>query len=154
SAPATLQFTTAATQVATVQVTNNTLGSVTVSLVRADGTVLQTVTSSATSFSLPVQALGGLYRIVVQPASATTGSVDIAVATTALPSRPVAAALNASSSLATNLAGLFVMNEGSGTLDANLVTGQVATFAGTASPTWNTSDPSVTFAGGSSLASY
>src|SRR5262249_28591799 len=103
---------------------------------------------------LPAQVLSGLYRIFVQPTGSTTGSVDIAVATTALPSRPVAAALNTSNPLATNLAGLFVMNEGSGTLDANLVSGQVATFAGTTSPTWNTSDPSVTFAGGSSLASY
>jgi hypothetical protein len=46
------------------------------------------------------------------------------------------------------------MNEGKGSTDQNLVDGQQASFAGAAIPTWNTSDPSITFNGGGYLNSY
>jgi hypothetical protein len=46
------------------------------------------------------------------------------------------------------------MNEGTRTTDLNLVDSQTATFSGTTVPVWNTSDPSVVFKGGGSLASY
>ena len=71
-----------------------------------------------------------------------------------LPSRPAGSVLDSSNPLATNLAGLFLMNEGRGTTDLNLVDGQTAAFAGAAAPTWNTSDPSIVFAGGSAANSF
>jgi hypothetical protein len=49
---------------------------------------------------------------------------------------------------------LFLMNEASGTTDRNLADNQTAAFAGTNAPAWNTTDPSLTFKGGNSLASY
>jgi uncharacterized protein (TIGR03437 family) len=71
-----------------------------------------------------------------------------------VPSRPVGSVLDSSNPLSTNLAGLFLMNEGKGSTDQNLVDGQQASFAGAAIPTWNTSDPSITFNGGGYLNSY
>jgi YD repeat-containing protein len=140
-------------QRATVQLTNNTMGSVTVSLITPNST-LSSVTSSSSSFTLPDTWLPitGVYTIYIQPAN--TGSITVGVTVTNLQSRPVGSTLNTSSPLATNLAGLFLMNEGTGTSDENLVDGQVANFAGTSLPTWNTGDPSVAFNGGSSLNSY
>jgi hypothetical protein len=63
--------------------------------------------------------------------------------------------IDPSNALSQNLVGLFVMNEGTGTTDKNLVDGQVATFAGTTAPSWNTADPSVVLNGTTtSLSSY
>jgi hypothetical protein len=62
--------------------------------------------------------------------------------------------LDTANPLANNLIGLFLMNEGSGAFDTNLVDGQPANFSGAALPTWNTADPSVEFKGGASLNSY
>jgi hypothetical protein len=62
--------------------------------------------------------------------------------------------IDSTNSLAANLAGLFLMSEGSGTTDKNLVDNQTASFSGTAAPTWNAADPSVVFNGGGSLNSY
>ena len=70
------------------------------------------------------------------------------------PARPVGSTLDTGNPLATNLAGLFVMNEGAGTTDQNLVDSQVANFSGSSTPSWNTSDPSIVFNGGNSLSSY
>ena len=58
------------------------------------------------------------------------------------------------SPLATNLVGLFLMNEGSGTTDQNLVGGKAAKFSGASPPTWNTADPSIVFSGGPYKNSY
>jgi uncharacterized protein YhfF len=68
-------------QVITVRLTANTLGSVTVSLVKPDGTTLATATSSATSFNLTQQTLpvAGTYTIKINPAGATTGSIKAQV---------------------------------------------------------------------------
>ncbi|HJX84792.1 MAG TPA: LamG-like jellyroll fold domain-containing protein [Candidatus Angelobacter sp.] len=70
------------------------------------------------------------------------------------PARPLGAGIDPNNALAANLAGLFLMNEGSGSTDLNLVDSQTASFAGTALPTWNAADPSIVFGGGSSLNSY
>jgi concanavalin A-like lectin/glucanase superfamily protein len=135
---------------------NNTLGSVTVSLLNGDGTTLSTTTTSAASFNLPPTLIPvtGTYPIYIHPNGASSGSITLTVALTTIPSRPVSSLLDSSNSLAANLTGLFVMNEGSGTSDKNLVDSQLASFAGTSQPTWNTTDPSVVFAAGGSLASY
>lgn len=71
-----------------------------------------------------------------------------------LPARPACAKLDTGNSLATNLAGLFLMNEGSGNSSKNLATSGTAAFAGAAAPGWNTSDPSVQFRGGASGNSF
>jgi RHS repeat-associated protein len=62
--------------------------------------------------------------------------------------------LDTNNPLSTSLAGLFVMNEGSGSTDKNLVDSQTASFSGGSVPTWISSDPSISFNGGSSLHSY
>ena len=97
------------------------------------------------------------------PTGATTGNVVVTVSgvasngvamTIVNPYRPVGSLLDVNNSLAANLAGLFIMNEGSGTSDKNLVDSQLSNFSGGSQPTWNTSDPSIVFNGGSSLNSY
>ena len=74
--------------------------------------------------------------------------------TPGLPARPTCAVLDPSNPLATNLAGLFLMNEGSGGATKNLVTNQTAALSGPLPPTWNTTDPSLVFRGGEKLNSY
>jgi YD repeat-containing protein len=143
-----------------VQISNNTIGSLTVSLLNADGTTLSSASSSSANFTLPTADLPNtnLYRVYVHPSGATTGNVSLAVSAQGgpgtIPSRPTSSALNTSNALSTDLVGLFLMNESSGTTDENLVDSQTASFSGTQSPTWNTSDPSVVFNGGASLNSY
>jgi hypothetical protein len=144
-------------QQATVQLSNNTIGSVTVSLLKPDNTtVLNSISSSAGSFTLPQTWLPmtGTYTISIQPNGSTSGSITAAVTLTNAPSRPAGSVVDPSNPLSTSLAGLFLMNEGSGTTDLNVADGQTASFSGTSLPTWNTTDPSVTFNGGASLASY
>ena len=151
-----LTFTATQAQLATIQLTGNSLGSTTVSLLKPDRTTLASVTSSATSFSVPIQYLpaSGYHTIYVQPGASATGSITVALTLADTPARPGSSTLDTSQALATNMVGLFVMNEGSGTTDANLVNSATAAFAGGSTPTWNTSDPSVVFNGGSSLNSY
>jgi hypothetical protein len=62
--------------------------------------------------------------------------------------------LDSSNPLAASLIGLFLMNEGSGLSDKNLVDGQTAAFQGNSPPSWSTSDPSVVFNGGISANSF
>ena len=153
--PISLQFATLTTQqIATVQLTNNTLGSVTVSLIDVDGTVLRSMTTSAISFQLPATSLNGVVRIVIQPAQGSTGTIDVSLSLSDIAARPPLSLISQSSPLATQLAGLFVMNDGSGTTSTNLVTGSAATFAGSTLPTWNATDPSVVFGGGTAGVSY
>jgi hypothetical protein len=86
--------------------------------------------------------------------SFTTAVQSSSITGEAPPSRPAGAALDTTNPLSTSLAGLFVMNEGSGATDKNLVDSNTASFSGTNPPVWNTTDPSVVFKGGSSLSSY
>ena len=142
-------------QQVTVQLSNNTIGSVVVNLVEPNGTVLATTTSSAASFSVPTATLpmNGQYDVVVHPTGTTTGSITVALSVQG-GFRPQGSVLDTSNPLSTNLAGLFIMNEATGTTDKNLVDNQTASFSGTSVPTWNTVDPSVVFNGGTSLNSY
>jgi YD repeat-containing protein len=149
-----LTFSATAGQDVAVQITGNTMGSAAVSLLNPDGTTVTSTTSSAASFNLApmVVSMTGTYAIYIRPAN--PGSMQVSAAVTNLPSRPVGAVLDTTNPLSTNLVGLFVMNEGSGTTDQNLVDGQTASLSGTTLPTWNTSDPSILFNGGGSLNSY
>ena len=142
-------------QQATVQLSNNTMGAVTVNLVNPDGSILATISSSAASFNLPTATLpaSGQFDVVVRPTGSTTGSITANLSVQG-GFRPQGSTLDTSNSLSTNLAGLFPMNEGSGTTDVNLVDSQAASFSGSSLPTWNTTDPSVALGGGSSLNSY
>jgi hypothetical protein len=139
----------------TIQLSSNTMGSVAVTLENRDHSTLTSFTSSASSFTLPQSWIPsfGIYTISIQPSNAGSVTVALTVSNNP-PSRPAAAALDTSNTLASNLAGYFVMNEGSGTSDHNLVDGQAANFSGSSAPTWNTTDPSIVFNGGGSLNSY
>src|SRR6185503_16545279 len=153
-------------QIATVHITNNTLGLVTALLVGdgcrqsttpctgADLTVLTSLSTSQSAFDLPPQRLTGTAWVIVQPLQSTTGNVDVSVTLSDLGLRPTLSVINKYSSLAEQLEGLFVLNEGSGTTPTTPVPGTVATFAGTSAPTWNATDPSVVFHGGGAGASY
>jgi hypothetical protein len=68
-------------QQATARVTGNTMGSVTVQMLKPDGTQQTSVTSSASSFNTTTQTLGttGTYTILVDPASTNTGSLNLRV---------------------------------------------------------------------------
>jgi len=147
-------------QEATVQVSDNTIGAVTVSLLNEDGTSAASVSSSASSFTVPATLLPStsLYRVYVHPTAGGEGNITLALTTQggvgSIPSRPSGSVVDSGNGLSTDLAGLFVMNEASGTTDENLVDTQTAAFSGTTLPTWNTGDPSIVFNGGGSLHSY
>ena len=149
-----------ASQQVTVQLSNNTMGQVTVNLVAPDGSTVASTISSASSFTLPTTTLPltGSYDVFVdQPA--TTGSITVSVITNS-GGRPSGYVIDPNNTLSSNLVGLFLMNEGTGTTDTNIVDGQLATFSSGANPAtppvWNTTDPSVVFKGmaSSSLSSY
>jgi YD repeat-containing protein len=146
-------------QQATLQFSSNTFGSVTASVLNPDGSTLTSTTTSASSFSFPTLLLpqSGVYTVLITPSGTATGSIQVSLTVaggaSAVPSRPAGSTLNTSNALATSLAGLFVMNEGTGTTDNNLVDSQTAGFSGAAPPTW-TADPSILFQGGASLNSY
>src|SRR6185437_15529083 len=146
-----------ANQQVAVNLSNNTMGQVTVNLVAPDGSTVATTTASAASFSLPAATLPltGTYDVFVQ-GPAAPGSITVAIVTQT-GGRRNGSVIDPSNPLSANLVGLFLMNEGTGTTDANVVDGQVATFSSNAStpPVWNTTDPSVAFNGTtSSLSSY
>ncbi len=77
-----------------------------------------------------------------------------------LPGRPPKAVLDTDNPLSTNLIGMFLMNEGTGTAqgtpaqDRNLVDMITANAVGNLPPTWEVADPSIVFNGGASLNSY
>src|SRR5262249_53576923 len=111
--------------------------------------------SSLTSFNLPLATLPltGTYDVLIHPTGGTTGSITVSLL--APDGRISGSVVDPSNPLSQNLVGLFMMNEGTGTTDKNVVDGQVATFAGTNSPSWNTLDPSVVLNGTTtSLSSY
>ena len=68
-------------QVVTVRLSGNTLGSVTVTLVRPNGTTQATTVSSATSFNMASQTLStaGTYMVKINPSGAATGSIGVRV---------------------------------------------------------------------------
>jgi YD repeat-containing protein len=65
----------------TVHVTGNTMGSVTVKLLKPDGSQLTSTTSSAASFNLATQTLAttGTYTIVIDPGGVNTGAITLNV---------------------------------------------------------------------------
>ncbi|HZE69210.1 MAG TPA: discoidin domain-containing protein, partial [Pyrinomonadaceae bacterium] len=74
-----LTFSGTATQQITVHITNNPLGTVTVTLRKPDGSQLTSSTSSSSSFNLATQTLPttGTYTISIDPAGAATGSLSL-----------------------------------------------------------------------------
>ena len=155
-----VEFSAVGGQQATLQFSSNTLGSVTATILNPDGSTLSSTSSSATSFSFPVLTLPqtGVFTVLVTPSPSATGGIQVGLTLaggdTAVPSRSSGAVLDSTNPLAANLAGLFVMNENTGTTDKNLVDNQPANFSGVAQPTWWISDPSIVFQGGASLNSY
>lgn len=77
----TLTFSGTASQQVTVRMTSNTFGSVTVKLLKPDGSQLTSTTSTLSSFNLATQTLPttGTYTIVVDPTAANTGAVTVSV---------------------------------------------------------------------------
>jgi YD repeat-containing protein len=79
---AVLTFTGAASQVVTVRLSNNTIGSVSVRLETATGTLLTSASSSSSSFNLPQVTLPstpGTYTVRINPSGAVIGSVGVQV---------------------------------------------------------------------------
>jgi hypothetical protein len=68
-------------QQATVRITANTISSVTVKLLKPDGTQLTSSTSSSSSFNLATQTLptAGTYTIIIDPGGANIGSLSVSV---------------------------------------------------------------------------
>jgi YD repeat-containing protein len=77
----TVTFSGTSGQTATVHLTSNTIASVTVKLLKPDGTQLTSTISGASSFNLSTQTLPttGTYTIVIDPAAANTGSITVSV---------------------------------------------------------------------------
>ncbi len=65
----------------TVHVTGSTMGSVTVTLLKPDGSQLTSTTSSAASFNLATQTLAttGTYTILIDPGGVNTGAITVNV---------------------------------------------------------------------------
>jgi YD repeat-containing protein len=76
-----LTFSGTSGQQVTVHVTTNTMSTVTVKLLKPDGTTQTSATNSASSFNLSTQTLAstGTYTIVIDPSQANTGSLNISV---------------------------------------------------------------------------
>jgi len=151
-----LSFTGTAGQNASVQLSGNTLGPVTVDLLAPDGTIISAASSASAGFALPGQILStpGTYAVAIHPNGAVSGRITVGVTLSSLPARPAGASVDTTNPLAANLVGLFLMNEGRGTTDKNLVNAAVATFSGAGLPVWDATGPSVVFNGGPSLNSY
>jgi len=68
-------------QQATVHVTSNTMGLVSVTLLKPDGTSLTSSFTSASSFNLATQTLSvtGTFTITIDPDSSNTGSMSVSV---------------------------------------------------------------------------
>src|SRR5947209_12344678 len=116
-------------------------------------------TSFVNSTGFSTQVNGGVLDLAGNTAnfiqtSFTTAGPSSSITNAPPPLRPVNATLDSTNPLSTGLMGLFLMNEGNGSTDKNLVNSKLAAFAGTNVPTWNFADPSMVFNGGGSLASY
>jgi hypothetical protein len=68
-------------QLLTVRLTNNSMGSTTVKLLKPDGSQLATSTSSSANFNLAQQTLPttGTYSVTIDPSGANIGSITVAV---------------------------------------------------------------------------
>ena len=64
----------------TVRLTGNTMGSVTVTLRKPDGSTQTSSSSSAANFNLSAQTLSvtGTYTIFVNPSGTNTGTINVA----------------------------------------------------------------------------
>jgi hypothetical protein len=78
---ASMTFAGTSSQQVTVRMTGNSMGFVTLRLLRANGTVVTTTSSSSTSFNLSTVTLPATetYRVTVDPTGANLGSITIAV---------------------------------------------------------------------------
>lgn len=78
---AAITFSGAAGQVVTVRLTSNTIGPVTVFLLKPDGNTQVSSSETSTSFSLDQQTLPvtGTYTIFIDPSGSRIGSIDVAV---------------------------------------------------------------------------
>jgi YD repeat-containing protein len=76
-----LTFSGTQSQQLTVHVTNNTMGSVTITLQKPDGSTLTQSSSSAGSFNLSTQTLPvtGTYTVSINPSQWNTGSMNVSV---------------------------------------------------------------------------
>lgn len=76
-----LTFSGTSGQQVTVRVTSNTMSTVTVKLLKPDGTTLTSSTSSAGSFNLATQTLPttGTYTVTIDPSGTNTGSMNVSV---------------------------------------------------------------------------
>jgi YD repeat-containing protein len=76
-----LTFPATAGQAVTVRITSNTMGGVSVSLLKPDDSVIVTSISSATNFNLPQKTLAtdGTYKVKVNPSTTNTGSLNVSV---------------------------------------------------------------------------
>jgi len=74
-------FSGTASQQVTVRITNNTMGTVTVKLLKPDGTQLTSSVQNSSSFNLSAQTLPttGTYKVTVDPNSTNTGSISVAI---------------------------------------------------------------------------
>jgi len=115
------QFQGWAGQQVVVAVSNNQLGAVTVNLIKPDGTTLVSTSSSATNFTLPagVLPMNGPYDVVVRPTGATSGTVTVSLSVQGQLRFP-GSTLDDANPLSTNLVGLYLMGEGSGSTDTNI----------------------------------
>jgi hypothetical protein len=78
---ATVTFSGTSSQQVTVHITSNSMSTVTVKLLKPDGTTLTTTTSSSSSFNLATQTLSvtGTYTISIDPSGANIGSMSVSV---------------------------------------------------------------------------
>jgi YD repeat-containing protein len=76
-----LTFIGTAGQQVTVRMTGNTMGTVTIKLLKPDGTTMTMTTSVNSNFNLAQQTLPvtGTYTIVIDPSGANTGSINLSV---------------------------------------------------------------------------
>jgi hypothetical protein len=111
--------------------------------------------TNGTTYKYTVTATVGNF---VDPSSVSN---EVKATPAIVPGRPPRSVLDTANPLATNLIGLFLMNEGTETAqgksappDINLVDLAMANPSGNAAPTWEVADPSIVFHGGGSLNSY
>jgi hypothetical protein len=123
--------------------------------------VVATVTDPSYQDTGLVNGTTYTYTVSIAYGMTIYGTSDAVSATPAtLPGRPPGSVLDPMNPLSSNLIGLFIMNEGTGTMqglpavDTNLVDGQTANPSGAAPPTWEVADPSIVFNGGAPLNSY
>jgi hypothetical protein len=137
-----IQFAAARGQNATVTLADNTPGPVNAWLLALDRTILASVTSSSRTFTRGPQLLSVAVctRTTSRPSGRDRqhfGERDADVVPVPLAVRDAGQV----KSMASGLAGLFLTNEASGTIDRNVVTGQSGVLFGTSVPVWSAAEP-------------